>query len=395
MTESKDPGIKLFGKTIQMEPNDDVSHAIEVVAVDCEQSSCDHNNNNSNNCLSCSNESVSPTSLCDKNTAAPREGSTDSKQEDDSIGKVLEEQSRCVDKEWSSSMASKKEEEETETSGPEEKPLKKPDKLLPCPRCNSMDTKFCYFNNYNVSQPRHLCKKCQRYWTAGGTMRNVPVGAGRRKNKSTTNSSSSSRYIVIPDTSNGVIYPAFRANAIGSESPLCESVTSDLTIEENPAGLRGPCFQAPPWPNPWTALPFPVPVYAMPPYWSCGVPGSWVQPPCATTDFNSTSSGPGSPLGKHPRENKERRHGEEKRTETKVLVPKTLRFDDPSEAARSSIWTTLGIKHENTSSLDSGVFFRGLQPKGSRISSGFEMSSLLQANPAAVSRSLTYHENVE
>jgi Dof domain, zinc finger len=26
---------------------------------------------------------------------------------------------------------------------------------------------------------------CQRYWTAGGTLRNVPVGAGRRKNKST------------------------------------------------------------------------------------------------------------------------------------------------------------------------------------------------------------------
>uniref|UniRef100_A0A0E0M7J2 Dof-type domain-containing protein n=1 Tax=Oryza punctata TaxID=4537 RepID=A0A0E0M7J2_ORYPU len=61
--------------------------------------------------------------------------------------------------------------------------LKKPDKILPCPRCSSMDTKFCYFNNYNVNQPRHFCKHCQRYWTAGGAMRNVPVGAGRRKNK--------------------------------------------------------------------------------------------------------------------------------------------------------------------------------------------------------------------
>ncbi|CAA6665196.1 unnamed protein product [Spirodela intermedia] len=53
----------------------------------------------------------------------------------------------------------------------------------PCPRCNSMATKFCYYNNYNLNQPRHFCKNCQRYWTAGGTMRNVPVGAGRRKNK--------------------------------------------------------------------------------------------------------------------------------------------------------------------------------------------------------------------
>lgn len=64
-----------------------------------------------------------------------------------------------------------------------EKMPKKPDKLLPCPRCHSLDTKFCYFNNYNVNQPRHFCRKCQRYWTAGGTLRNVPVGAGRRKNK--------------------------------------------------------------------------------------------------------------------------------------------------------------------------------------------------------------------
>ncbi|KAK9014287.1 hypothetical protein V6N11_005450 [Hibiscus sabdariffa] len=60
---------------------------------------------------------------------------------------------------------------------------KRPDKIIPCPRCNSMDTKFCYFNNYNVNQPRHFCKGCQRYWTAGGALRNVPVGAGRRKVK--------------------------------------------------------------------------------------------------------------------------------------------------------------------------------------------------------------------
>ncbi|RWV94454.1 hypothetical protein GW17_00043006 [Ensete ventricosum] len=52
---------------------------------------------------------------------------------------------------------------------------------LPCPRCKSKETKFCYFNNYNVNQPRHFCRACHRYWTAGGTLRNVPVGAGRRK----------------------------------------------------------------------------------------------------------------------------------------------------------------------------------------------------------------------
>ena len=60
---------------------------------------------------------------------------------------------------------------------------KRPEKLIPCPRCKSMETKFCYFNNYNINQPRYFCKGCQRYWTAGGALRNVPVGAGRRKNK--------------------------------------------------------------------------------------------------------------------------------------------------------------------------------------------------------------------
>ncbi|KAG2591772.1 dof zinc finger protein 5-like [Panicum virgatum] len=54
---------------------------------------------------------------------------------------------------------------------------------LPCPRCRSRNTKFCYFNNYNINQPRHFCKDCHRYWTAGGALRNVPVGAGRRKNR--------------------------------------------------------------------------------------------------------------------------------------------------------------------------------------------------------------------
>lgn len=61
--------------------------------------------------------------------------------------------------------------------------MKRPEKIIPCPRCKSMETKFCYFNNYNVNQPRHFCKGCQRYWTAGGALRNVPIGAGRRRTK--------------------------------------------------------------------------------------------------------------------------------------------------------------------------------------------------------------------
>lgn len=58
-----------------------------------------------------------------------------------------------------------------------------PQPTLKCPRCDSSNTKFCYYNNYSQTQPRHFCKSCRRYWTQGGTLRNVPVGGGCRKNK--------------------------------------------------------------------------------------------------------------------------------------------------------------------------------------------------------------------
>ncbi|TVU16619.1 hypothetical protein EJB05_40192 [Eragrostis curvula] len=45
---------------------------------------------------------------------------------------------------------------------------------LECPRCRSTNTKFCYYNNYSTAQPRHFCRACRRYWTHGGTLRDVP-----------------------------------------------------------------------------------------------------------------------------------------------------------------------------------------------------------------------------
>ncbi|KAL6997148.1 hypothetical protein U1Q18_007272 [Sarracenia purpurea var. burkii] len=65
------------------------------------------------------------------------------------------------------------------------------DQALKCPRCDSTHTKFCYYNNYSLSQPRYFCKTCRRYWTKGGTLRNIPVGGGCRKNKKASSSSSS------------------------------------------------------------------------------------------------------------------------------------------------------------------------------------------------------------
>ncbi|XP_038876186.1 dof zinc finger protein DOF4.6-like [Benincasa hispida] len=66
------------------------------------------------------------------------------------------------------------------------------EQALNCPRCNSTNTKFCYYNNYSLTQPRYFCKTCRRYWTEGGSLRNIPVGGGSRKNKRPSSSSSTS-----------------------------------------------------------------------------------------------------------------------------------------------------------------------------------------------------------
>ncbi|KFK28228.1 hypothetical protein AALP_AA8G489000 [Arabis alpina] len=114
------------------------------------------------------------------------------------------------------------------TNLPSPKPIPKPDhrtsqtkkppsssvspqdqQTLKCPRCNSPNTKFCYYNNYSLSQPRHFCKSCRRYWTRGGALRNVPIGGGCRKTKksikpnSITPSSSSQRFFssIMEDSS--------------------------------------------------------------------------------------------------------------------------------------------------------------------------------------------------
>ncbi|ESQ55340.1 hypothetical protein EUTSA_v10027321mg [Eutrema salsugineum] len=52
-----------------------------------------------------------------------------------------------------------------------------------CPRCNSDNTKFCYYNNYSVSQPRYICKNCRRHWTHGGTLRDISIGGHGLKTK--------------------------------------------------------------------------------------------------------------------------------------------------------------------------------------------------------------------
>lgn len=64
----------------------------------------------------------------------------------------------------------------------------RPQEQLNCPRCKSSNTKFCYYNNYSLTQPRYFCKSCRRYWTEGGSLRNIPVGGGSRKNRKSAGS---------------------------------------------------------------------------------------------------------------------------------------------------------------------------------------------------------------
>ncbi|GFQ02290.1 cyclic dof factor 2 [Phtheirospermum japonicum] len=79
-----------------------------------------------------------------------------------------------------------------------------------------------------MNQRRHFCRNCQRYWAAGGTISNVPVGAGHRKNKSIL-ACSQFRPLAISDPAramnpNGTL-------AFNSEmTPLCELMVSVLNI---------------------------------------------------------------------------------------------------------------------------------------------------------------------
>lgn len=518
MSEPKDPAIKLFGKTIPLPEKSPKSAAATTAAKFC--ATCGDDNNDSSNIidqdqdLCCSTNSSSEENKgeereAEKDTVGDKTTDTeqevvdrkeDGSKQDDGAPPVASGESTnteaisgasdnpktpSVEKESTALKASKTEEDQSETSNAQEKTLKKPDKILPCPRCNSMDTKFCYYNNYNVNQPRHFCKNCQRYWTAGGTMRNVPVGAGRRKNK---NSASHYRHITVSealqnarsDIPNGVHHPALKANGtvltFGSDTPLCESMASVLNLADKtmrnatrngfnkpeelkiPVSYRGvetcversngssvptskdeagkaglqdqmmpncqgfppqmPCFPGAPWPYPWNSAQwsspvrppafcppgFPMPFYPAGAYWACAVPGAWNVPwlpQPSSPKQTAPSSGPNSPtLGKHSRDEnmgKPSNSGEEepvkeKNAERCLWIPKTLRIDDPGEAAKSSIWATLGIKNDKSDSVGAGLF-KAFRSKGDERNQVPETSPVLQANPAALSRSMNFHES--
>ncbi|KAG4912774.1 hypothetical protein JHK86_053207 [Glycine max] len=229
--KEKGPGIRLFGRKIPVP--------------ECQIPA---NSGPTDTCCSIKKTELKIPSECGENSEQ-QENSSDSRDSKQESQHKVQENEPIVNP--------KPVEDNMETgSSDQDKVLKKPDKILQCPRCNSMDTKFCYFNNYNVNQPRHFCKNCQRYWTAGGTMRNVPIGAGRRKNKHLA-----SQYQHIIVTSDGI--PAsrlettdssglqqqhiaslessvsFRSSAdnctmlkFGTDTPLCKSMDSMLNLRD-------------------------------------------------------------------------------------------------------------------------------------------------------------------
>ncbi|KAJ8646994.1 hypothetical protein MRB53_000017 [Persea americana] len=494
MSETRDPAIKLFGMTIPVPAHG----AGEGNGTEDEELSPDGNNKSKEEEEEEKDLSNETTEDEEKHEAI--QISEDPAEPGTSSGINESPKPPSIDQETSTATeATEVEKEQTETSISKEKTLKKPDKILPCPRCNSLDTKFCYYNNYNVNQPRHFCKNCQRYWTAGGTMRNVPVGAGRRKNK---NSTSHYRHLTVPeafqtvrtDSSESIHSPQLKPNgsvlSFGLDAPLCESMASALNLAEKTmqnchrngfhttdheeARFPGSCgrgnseehshssasavtasknsmeegkslnlqepatldrqvfppgvqyFAGAPWNYPWhsaqwrpplpppplqmlppppafCASSFPISFYPATPYWGCTMPGSWTAPwpaPLVSSpNTGSSGSGSSSPkLGKHSREGNTCDAGngdtsKQSNSERCLWIPKTLRIDDPDEAAKSSIWATLGIKNNKADAIKGGGLFKAFQPKTDDKNHMMDTSKVWHANPAALSRSLNFQES--
>ncbi|XP_059659267.1 dof zinc finger protein DOF1.4-like [Cornus florida] len=105
-----------------------------------------------------------------------------------------------------------------------------------CPRCSSTNTKFCYYNNYNKSQPRHFCRACKRHWTKGGALRDIPVG-GAHKNKRHKKSNTTTTATVTTTASSTISTAVIKSNNthMGGDRSFCGNFTcsSGLLVPQN------------------------------------------------------------------------------------------------------------------------------------------------------------------
>lgn len=363
------------------------------------------------------------------------------------------------------------------------KVFKKPYKILPCPLCDSSNTKFCYYNNHNANQPRHFCKNCQRYWTSGGAMRNILVGAGLRRPEFSHQEKTHSGYITAfmqplmadmvfmksgpeiqsykpvtsmhnlegqekndesvfisagkngddppcssPATPNIVEAHFFRVEVHKEQSTFpgcctelkpmhpsqdflgtlwpysmsqgCNAVPSKLPGRSSEDIIATPVLfgpqvtvAAPAWyvsailfplmsSSFWAGRCWPDEVLTLP--WKGVIDG--LPPSFSATAANETSSKDSPMVGKHSRDGS--LHVEEKIEKSSLWVPKTLRLDDPEDAAKSSM-STLGITLDE--SIKRGNLFRSFHA-GNEVSNASSATRVLHFNPAAMSRSQTFQE---
>ncbi|KAL8228128.1 hypothetical protein R6Q57_015712 [Mikania cordata] len=112
-----------------------------------------------------------------------------------------------------------------------------------CPRCCSTNTKFCYYNNYSVSQPRYLCKECRRYWTHGGVLRNIPCGGTTRKRGRVDCASSSSQFTKPPATALAMRFSHDLASIGACSSDAYGTLKPEITQTMQPFNNGGFCYQ--------------------------------------------------------------------------------------------------------------------------------------------------------
>ncbi|KAI9126227.1 hypothetical protein K1719_002648 [Acacia pycnantha] len=152
-----------------------------------------------------------------------------------------------------------------------------------------------------------------------------------------------------------------------------------------------------------TSMGYPVSFYPMPAYWGCALPASLniarVSSQSSVKNLSPRSSSNSLTSRKNLRDGiiitQANSQKEKPYSENGVLIPKTLRIDDPTEAAKSSIWSTLGIKNEKASSLYGCVgLFKAIPSKGNNQNHHHmvEVLPVLQVNPATLSRSVAFHE---
>ncbi|CAL9110593.1 unnamed protein product [Musa textilis] len=359
MSENRESAIKLFGMTIplQLTSSGDEEESQDVEREDATATSQEPESQDKNESATCSSEIHKPASA-DQEDASSTKNPT-----------------------------------KTAAEGG-----KKPDKILPCPRCRSLDTKFCYYNNYNINQPRHFCRNCQRYWTAGGTMRNVPVGAGRRKSK---HSSLCRLQALRPDAHEPVVhYTSPRPNgtvlSFGTDAPVaekangCNKNSGDEPQQENEGSTAPvPCFSGSPWPYLWAPAPplcastFPVAFYPAAAYWSWSIPWPSSVPPSSPNHCYRGAGSSSVASGKHSRD----------ASIIESSIHKTpRRIDDPEEATKSSVRTAVGVKSSKIDAVSNGGLLKAFQPKLYVKNQVLETPLLVHANPAALSRSLHFRE---